>query len=78
MKGIIQVEIRAFAFSNTPILQYSSTSKQLNTSAYQPVKLNMNVCNGAGKKRSNLSVDPPGVDQLHCHVSGHKICSFFD
>ena len=29
MKGLIQVEIRAFAFSNTPILQYSSTPKQL-------------------------------------------------
>jgi hypothetical protein len=29
MKGIIQVEIRAFAFSSTPILQYSNTPKQL-------------------------------------------------
>jgi hypothetical protein len=29
MKGLIQVEIRAFAFSNTPILQYSNTPKQL-------------------------------------------------
>jgi hypothetical protein len=29
MKGLIQVEIRAFAFSNTPILQYSSNPKQL-------------------------------------------------
>ena len=29
MKGLIQVEIRAFAFSNTPILQNSSTPKQL-------------------------------------------------
>jgi hypothetical protein len=37
MKGIIQVEIRAFVFSNTPILQYSSTSKQLSASAYQLV-----------------------------------------
>jgi len=26
MKGLIQVEIRAFAFSNTPILQNSSQS----------------------------------------------------
>ena len=29
MKGLIQVEIRAFALSNTPILQYSSAPKQL-------------------------------------------------
>jgi hypothetical protein len=29
MKGLIQVEIRAFAFANTPILQYSSTPKEL-------------------------------------------------
>jgi hypothetical protein len=29
MKGPIQIEIRAFAFSNTPILQYSSTPKTL-------------------------------------------------
>jgi hypothetical protein len=29
MKGPIQVEIRAFAFGNTPILQYPSTPKQL-------------------------------------------------
>jgi len=29
MKKTIQVEIRAFAFANTPILQYSSTPKQL-------------------------------------------------
>jgi hypothetical protein len=29
MKRPIQVEIRAFAFANTPILQYSSTPKQL-------------------------------------------------
>jgi hypothetical protein len=28
MKGLIQVEIRAFAFTDTPILQYSSTPKQ--------------------------------------------------
>jgi hypothetical protein len=29
MKGPIQVAIRAFAFSNTPLLQYSNTPKQL-------------------------------------------------
>ncbi len=29
MKGLIQVEIRALALSNTPALQYSSTPKQL-------------------------------------------------
>jgi hypothetical protein len=29
MKGPIQVGIRAFAFANTPILQYSSTPKEL-------------------------------------------------
>jgi len=29
MKGPIQVEIRAFAFTNTPILRYSGTPKQL-------------------------------------------------
>jgi hypothetical protein len=29
MKGPIQVEIRPFTFANTPILQYSSTPKQL-------------------------------------------------
>jgi hypothetical protein len=29
MKGAIQIEIRAFAFSNPPILQYSSTPQQL-------------------------------------------------
>jgi hypothetical protein len=29
MKGPIQVEIQAFAFANTPILQYSSIPKQL-------------------------------------------------
>jgi hypothetical protein len=29
MKGPIQVEIRAFVFANTPILQYSSTPKEL-------------------------------------------------
>jgi len=29
MKGLIQVESGALAFSNTPILQYSSTPKQL-------------------------------------------------
>jgi hypothetical protein len=29
MKGLIQLEIRALAFANTPILQYSSTPKQL-------------------------------------------------
>jgi hypothetical protein len=28
MKGPIQIEIQAFAFSNTPMLQYSSTPKQ--------------------------------------------------
>ena len=28
MKKPIQVEIRAFAFANTPTLQYSSTPKQ--------------------------------------------------
>ncbi|MCG6944290.1 MAG: hypothetical protein LJE87_02985 [Deltaproteobacteria bacterium] len=58
MKGLIQIEIRAFAFSNTPVLQHSSTSKQLNTTAYQLVRVNMNVCNGVGKGLSNLSVDP--------------------
>ena len=57
-------------------LQYSSTSEQLNTSAYQLVKMNMNVCSGVGKDLSNLSVDPRGLDQLHCHVSGHIICTF--
>jgi len=29
MKGLIQIEIRVLAFSNTPMLQYSSTPKQL-------------------------------------------------
>jgi hypothetical protein len=29
MRALIQVGIRAFAFSNTPILQYSNTPKQL-------------------------------------------------
>jgi hypothetical protein len=29
MKGPIQVEKRAFVFANTPILQYSSTPKEL-------------------------------------------------
>ncbi|UCF00635.1 MAG: hypothetical protein JSV14_09435 [Deltaproteobacteria bacterium] len=29
MKKPIQVEIRAFAFANTPTLQYSSTPKEL-------------------------------------------------
>jgi hypothetical protein len=29
MKGFIRVEIRDFAFANTPILQYSSAPKQL-------------------------------------------------
>jgi hypothetical protein len=29
MKKTIQVEIRAFAFANTPILQYSSTPRKL-------------------------------------------------
>ncbi len=29
MKELIQVEIRAFAFSNTPVLQYSKTPKKL-------------------------------------------------
>ena len=29
MKRLIQVEIRAFTFSNTPILQYSNTPKHL-------------------------------------------------
>jgi hypothetical protein len=29
MKGLIIVEIRAFAFSNTPILQCSGTPKEL-------------------------------------------------
>jgi hypothetical protein len=29
MKKPIQVEMRTFAFANTPILQYSSTPKQL-------------------------------------------------
>ncbi len=29
MKGLIQVEIWAFAFSNTPMLQYSSAPERL-------------------------------------------------
>jgi hypothetical protein len=29
MKGLVQVEIHAFAFLNTPILQCSSTPKRL-------------------------------------------------
>jgi hypothetical protein len=29
MKKLIQVEIRAFAFSNTPILQHSKTARHL-------------------------------------------------
>jgi hypothetical protein len=29
MKGPIQIESRAFAFSNTPILQYSTTARNL-------------------------------------------------
>jgi len=29
MKELMQVEIWAFVFSNTPVLQYSSTPKQL-------------------------------------------------
>jgi hypothetical protein len=29
MKGEIQVEMRVFVFANTPILQYSSTPREL-------------------------------------------------
>jgi hypothetical protein len=37
MKGLIQVEIRALAFANTPILQYSKTAH----SVYPPSNLTL-------------------------------------
>jgi hypothetical protein len=39
MKGLIEVEIRALGFSKTPILQYSSTPKQLAISTGQATEI---------------------------------------
>ena len=37
MKGLVQVEIHVFAFSNTPILQSSSTPKRLASVQIKPL-----------------------------------------
>jgi hypothetical protein len=39
MKGIIQVESGALAFSNTPALQYSTTLKQLTTFTAKAIEI---------------------------------------
>jgi hypothetical protein len=37
MTGPVQIEIRAFAFSNTPIFQYSSTQKRSQSLPAKPL-----------------------------------------